>query len=397
MPADSFPTVAPAVVRHPRVDVADVLRGLAVLGIILLHSIEHFNFYSFPPADAQPAWLNFLDRAIWDGMFFLVGGKAYAVFALLFGFSFFIQDDNQLRRGCDFRRRFCWRLFLLFVIGNLNACFFTGEILVLYSLVGFVLVLTCRLSVRTLLVLSGVCLLQPVALWQILRILIDPSYQPMSLADYQYWSDAFVAQSGGGFIDMLLVNIWKGQITSLAWAWEYGRVFQTAALFMLGMLIGRQQWFAKSHLSFWARVFAVAIVLYFPLTGITSMIPDFVDNGLLSSRLTLITGSLQKFCFMLMLVSAVLWLWYKIPAWTSLLRHIIPYGRMSMTNYVTQSIVGSMLFYNWGFGLFRYLGITSSFLVGVGLFIMQYWFCRWWLARFSRGPMEQAWRRATWI
>lgn len=95
------------VLRHPRVDVADALRGFAVLAIILLHSIEHFNFYSFPPTDGQSAWLNFTDKAIWDGLFFAFGGKAYAIFALLFGFSFFIQHDNQRMRGNDFRARFC--------------------------------------------------------------------------------------------------------------------------------------------------------------------------------------------------------------------------------------------------------------------------------------------------
>ena len=80
---------------HARVDVADVLRGLAVMGIIILHSIEHFNFYSFPDTTTQSDWLNFTDKAIWNGLFFMFGGKAYAVFALLFGFSFFIQNDNQ--------------------------------------------------------------------------------------------------------------------------------------------------------------------------------------------------------------------------------------------------------------------------------------------------------------
>ena len=95
---------------HARVDVADVLRGLAVMGIIILHSIEHFNFYSFPDTAGQSAWLNFSDKAIWNGLFFMFGGKAYAIFALLFGFSFFIQDDNQRLRGNDFRLRFCWRL-----------------------------------------------------------------------------------------------------------------------------------------------------------------------------------------------------------------------------------------------------------------------------------------------
>ena len=54
---------------HARVDVADVLRGLAVMGIIILHSIEHFNFYSFPDTAGQSAWLNFSDKAIWSGLF----------------------------------------------------------------------------------------------------------------------------------------------------------------------------------------------------------------------------------------------------------------------------------------------------------------------------------------
>lgn len=91
--------------RHARVDVADVLRGLAVMGIIVLHCIEHFNFYSFPDTSGDGPWLRFCDRAVWDGLFFILGGKAYAIFALLFGFSFFIQDDNQRLRekisACD--------------------------------------------------------------------------------------------------------------------------------------------------------------------------------------------------------------------------------------------------------------------------------------------------------
>ena len=137
--------------RQPRIEVADALRGFAVMAIILLHSVEHFNFYSFPSTEGQSAWLNFTDRAIWDGLFFAFGGKAYAIFALLFGFSFYIMYHNQENRGCDFRLRFCWRMVLLFLFGNLNAMFFTGEVLVLYSLVGFVLPLVCRLSNRTVL------------------------------------------------------------------------------------------------------------------------------------------------------------------------------------------------------------------------------------------------------
>mgnify|MGYP000523832875 CR=1 FL=1 len=91
---------------HARVDVADVLRGLAVMGIIILHSIEHFNFYSFPDTAGQSAWLNFSDKAIWSGLFFMFGEK-HTPYSLYFSvLAFFIQDDNQRLRGNDFRLRF---------------------------------------------------------------------------------------------------------------------------------------------------------------------------------------------------------------------------------------------------------------------------------------------------
>ena len=211
--------------RHARVDVADVLRGFAVLAIILLHSIEHFNFYSFPDTEGQSAWLTFADRAIWDGLFFTFGGKAYAIFALLFGFSFFIQHDNQRMRGSDFRLRFCWRLILLLLIGQLNAAFFTAEVLVMYALVGFVLVATCRLSDRWIITLSAICMLQPVCLWQIMRAISDPEYTITAINTSTFWGATFAAQSSAGFLETVKVNLWEGQLASLAWAWDHGRRF----------------------------------------------------------------------------------------------------------------------------------------------------------------------------
>ena len=234
--------------RHPRVDVADVLRGIAVMGIILLHSIEHFNFYSFPDTAGQSEWLNFSDKAIWDGMFFLFGGKAYAVFALLFGFSFFIQYDNQRLRGKDFRGRFCWRLALLFLFGNLNASFFTAEVSVLYSLVGFILPLTCRLKDKWLLILACVLLIQPLPLYYAIRAACDPAFVTPAVPTGHLWAQTFAVQQGGTFWETVRVNLWEGQLASLAWAWDNGRVFQTAALFLFGLLIGRRGLFLKENL-----------------------------------------------------------------------------------------------------------------------------------------------------
>jgi len=382
--------------KHARVEVADVLRGLAVMGIILLHSIEHFNFYSFPDTAGQSTWLTFTDKAVWDGLFFLLGGKAYAVFALLFGFSYFIQYDNQRMRGHDFRLRFCWRLILLFLIGNLNAMFFTAEVLVLYSLVGFILPLTCKMKDKWIFILACILLIQPLPLYYTLRACFDPAFVTPALPTGDLWGATFEVQSHGTFWETVRVNLWEGQLASLAWAWDNGRVFQTAALFLLGFLAGKRGLFLKENLKIWNKVLCGSLLAFFPLYGLGNMLPGFIDNPSIRTPLLLIISSLYKFAFMLLLVSAILFAYYRTRLQRRLAQ-IVPYGRMSLTNYITQSIFGSLLFYNWGFGLHDDLGITASFLTGILLFILQFSFCRWWMAHHSHGPMEYLWKRATWL
>ncbi len=381
--------------RHPRVDAADVLRGFAVMAIILLHAIEHFNFYQFPDEATQPVWLNFLDKAIWDGLFFAFGGKAYAIFALLFGFSFFIQHDNQRMRGNDFRLRFCWRLILLFLIGQVNAAFFTGEVLVLYSLVGFVLVLTCRLSTKTLVALAAIFVLQPVCIYQVIRASFDPAYVIPDIDDGPFWIATMAVQDGGTFLETVKVNLWEGQLASLAWAWEHGRVFQTAGLFIAGMLIGRNGWFLRHNLPYWGKVLAAALICFFPLYGLNNMVGNYISNPNILVPLKIILSSLANLCFMLLLVCGILFGYYSTVRFSRVLSWLIPYGRMSMTNYVTQGIIGSMIYYNWGFHL--HMGITGSELIGIAIFLVQYMLCRIWVNHHSHGPLEYLWKKATWL
>lgn len=381
--------------KHARVDVADVLRGFAVLAIILLHAIEHFNFYSYPDTSDQSVWLNFCDKAIWDGLFFAFGGKAYAIFAMLFGFSFFIQHDNQRMRGKDFRARFCWRLLILFVIGQLNAAFFTGEILVMYALVGFVLPLTCRLSTKALLWLIGICLLQPACIINIVRALVYPDLDLSGNSWSPYWAATFDVQTNGTFWETVRVNLIDGQLFSLVWAWENGRIFQTAGLFMAGMLIGRQGWFLRDKMPYWGRVLAWATISFFPIYGIDNMIGGYISNATILSQLHIILQSLYKLAFMLMIVSGILFGYYCTGRLSRALALLIPYGKMSMTNYVTQGIIGSALFYHWG--LYLQLGKTASLGVGIAIFIVQYAFCRYWVGRHNHGPLEWIWKKATWI
>ena len=124
---------------NTRIEVADALRGIAVAGIILFHAREHFNLY-WSGLNYLRAGFGGWEQTVAGALGFLLSGKMYAIFALLFGLSFFIQSDNQAQRGNDFSLRFAWRMVLLFIIGLVNAAIYNGDVLTYYAVFGLLMI-----------------------------------------------------------------------------------------------------------------------------------------------------------------------------------------------------------------------------------------------------------------
>ena len=379
-----------------RIEIADVLRGFAVLGITLIHFIERFSLYSYPEETCN--LLLFTDKVIWDSVFFAFSGKAYCIFALLFGFSFFIQDNSQKIKGKDFRPRFAWRLVLLFFIACINSSLFPGEILMLYALLGYVMIAVCRLSSRSIAIIAGILLLQPLEWGQIIIALLDPAFVLNAQLDDPSWEIVNTVQKEGSFIELCKTALWTGNIANMGWMLLHGRVTQTAGLFMVGILIGRSNLFhyTEQNIRFWTKVFIAVTIAFFPIYGLTAILPDFITREALLVPSTLLLKSLSNIAFTGILFAGVILVYY-LTKLRGVLHQLAPYGRMSLTNYLSQSLIGGFLFYNWGLGLYRYTGITVCILIGVGIFFIQFCFCRWWLRSHPQGPLEWLWKKATWI
>ena len=73
------------------------------------------------------------------------------------------------------------------------------------------------------------------------------------------------------------------------------------------------------------------------------------------------------------------------------------YGKMSLTNYISQSILGAIIYFPFGFYLAPYCGYTLSLIIGIILFLAQVRFCKWWLSKHKQGPLETIWHKWTWI
>lgn len=383
-------------IADSRIHVVDALRGFAVLGILLMHCLEHFNFFVFPQVDNE--FLQLSDKLLANSVRFIFANKSYAIFSLLFGLTFFIQDNNQQKRGNDFRLRFLWRMLLLLIWGLINAMFYTGDVLGVFAVVSLLLLATARLSNKIVLIIAIALFLQPLQWIGIICANVNPDF----ILPKQYYGDYYMATvpalTNGNFLETMQVGVESGFLYSFLWWFEDGRVFQIAALFLFGMLIGRYRLFADTpqNIKFWRYAMVIGILSYFPLNGLYTMLPPFLENKAIIHLLDIILVCYTSFAFLCFLVGVFVLSYYKT-SFKKVLSKLAPYGQMSLTMYITQSILGGFVFYNWGLNAAPDLSATASLGVGVVIFAIQYTFACWWLKSHKQGPLETVWKKITWI
>ena len=389
-------TYTPSILPNTRIDVADILRGIAIAGIILIHFLEHMNFWLFP--EPKNEFWAALNTAFWDSTFFLLAGKMYAIFAMLFGLSFYIQHDNQAQKGIDFRPRFVWRMFLLMLFGLFDLLFYNGDILFIYAVCGLLVIPFIRASDNVIWTFIILMLLQPVELVYLVLGLIDPSTPLLDLGSSGYYGAIIWSQSEGTILDVAVAGIKYGLPANFLWAIENGRMTQTILFFLAGIMLGRKRLFYDegNNLALWKKILIGSAVAFAVLTPLYYVLPGMSDVKCISNGLNVALNMWKNISMMLIIVSGVTLLYYRTKARTWLIK-IAPYGKMSLTNYLGQSLIGAVIFYNWGFGLFKVCGHTASFFLGVACIISQFVFCTWWMKHHKRGPFEQLWCWATWF
>ncbi len=382
-----------------RINSIDALRGFALIGIMLLHCMERFDL-TLAPVVESPFW-QAIDTAVYDSLYFLFSGKSYAMFSLLFGLSFFMQMESHAAKGVDFRGRFLWRLALLFLFGYINGLVYMGEFFMVYAVLGVFLIPLYKVPTRWLLVLCVLLFLQIPAVISFVSLLSDNvANEPTAAAAYmdrlfERAADVFI---NGSLMDVLSFNTFDGQSAKCLWVFNNFRYLQLLGLFIAGMLIGRQgihkseekmvkysRLFLPYCLAFWAVFYAVAFLL--PVWG--------VDGFALRVGQTLFKtyGNLGQ---MMVYFCGFTLLYYRYKG-QKVLDRIAPVGRMSVTNYMAQSIVGVSLFYGFGGNFAVEFNYLQSFLLGAAFCVIQIAYSNWWIKRFYYGPMEWLWRSLTWF
>ena len=400
-----------------RITVIDALRGFSLLGVILVHFQQHYSVHSMGPFNEHtPILAQFNDAVFWFVQNVLMG-RFINIFAFLFGMSFFIQMDRAAKKGIDFRGRFLWRMVILFAIGIIGSAFYSGDILSLYAIYGVVLLLINPLKNWMLTALAALILLgtpklttfaydkitAPPAVEQVVEAPERPR-MPENMGE----RPPFVPEKIT-FTKSVENNLTRGAMEKINYQFQAtNRGYITLAIFILGLIVGRLRFFETAHLHM--RRNLILFALFIAGNLIFGWLANIVAPGMDPSMWFLRSGppTLQTimgtalFDVELVFSSAALLMafviLYNIPAMGKVLDVLAPYGRMGLTNYVSQSIIGACLFAMWGLGsTFGAWGYAELMIVGLGLYISQIIISTIWLRYFKYGPLEWLWRSATYL
>lgn len=376
-----------------RIAAIDMVRGLALFGVLLINLLWHADIAipgrvlaRLPTADID-AWLGPVLRWLWEG-------KAQCLFSLLFGFGFAVMIDRLEKRGAAAARLYMRRLLVLLALGFAHLMFvWYGDILHAYALAGFGLLLLRRAPTR---VLVGLGLLlsvfSPLAadLWLAVNPALDERLAEADrvgrAARWTIWQGA----DYGRFVAQMIQANWREYLTTPLFpalvATALGRFLLGAAIFRAGWLAEPEhaRALARRHLA-WLLPLGLVLAGVSPVVETLGWPASDAQWGLIG-----VIDQIGQLVLALAWAAAAVWL-----ARGGFERGLAAVGRMALSNYLMQSLVYLYVLYGFGLGWLKYDGATFALSLALAVFALQIGFSLWWLARFRFGPAEWVWRSLT--
>jgi uncharacterized protein len=393
-----------------RIAEMDVLRGFALLGILLMN-VEYFfrplqGIYvgldrTLAGADAAASWL----------VMAFVQGKFYTLFSMLFGMGFAIQMERAARREARFGGVYARRMTALAVFGAVHGLLiWAGDILLAYALVGFALLLFRRTPVSRLPKWAAALLAAPLALMSLVVAAIELAgsneIAREQIARSQAESEAEILQQAARAAEVYATGSFGEQTVQrgvdVLQQLQFLPMFGITLLgfFLLGA------WFVRSgaigdpasHGALFRRMLGIGLGAGAPL-AVGAMLLGY-GEGLLrvSARAFAATVTMTVAALLLSfgyLAAVVLLL--RRPERRERLAPLAAAGRMALTNYVLQSVVMTAIAYSWGLGLFGKISRAWQLPLAVAVWGVNLALSRWWLSRFRFGPLEWLWRSITYL
>lgn len=381
------------ITTNERIATLDVLRGLALLGILLMNMEAFSGPLDLSFTGIDPHWQG-VDRWADAFVYIFVQGKFFTLFSLLFGAGFAVMAQRAEVAGRDFTRFYLRRSLGLLGIGLVHALLvWSGDILVAYALLSFAL-LAFREAPRGWLPALGVASYLAAACLMLLlgamMLLMPADAAESSVKTAQASIEAQrLAYAQGSYLQAVAQRM-RDVGTALGALIMVGP--QILGMFLIGA------WFVRSGAiaqpGTYPRLFAWLRWLALPLGLLVMLLSVWLLPYSAPGRFDLRSASAFALAAVAGLLMCLGYLAWGV-RWSRALRWLAPAGRMALTNYLAQSVICTLVFYGYGLGWFGQMGRAWQLVFALVLFLLQVIISRWWLARFRFGPMEWIWRAIT--
>jgi uncharacterized protein len=387
-----------------RIATLDAIRGFALLGIFIMN-VPYFGTSFFAGADGTHLWTAWWDRTAEVARDVLFSGKFNSMFSMLFAIGFILQLERLEARDPQhakaiYLRRIAW----LFVFGAVHACvFWTGDVLHNYAVFGLALLALRRVPEKWLWALFAAALLYPLAASTYRLLTVDEADMQAFIALMGQWEASNNAAYGtGSFLVAAREHAREMWFiyTEPTYAWSViGFNMQLFTTMVLGLILGRRHFFqdAASHLELVRRVQWAALGV-----GIVTGAVYGYHEATVTDPTPTVFGMIARFAYVLCRVATMTFYVATIVravhsvAWRPRLTWVMTVGRMPLTNYLLQTLLGTFIFYGWGLGLWGRVGPALQLVLAVAIyFLIQVPLSQWWLRRHALGPMEYLWRSLT--
>ncbi|WP_227937928.1 DUF418 domain-containing protein [Alkalihalobacillus deserti] len=373
-----------------RISSLDMMRGFALFGILLANSL-HFQYGLFLIPDIHHFYpLGTLDKGAEMFIQLFATSSFYTLFSFLFGYGMASLKERLEQQQLPFGTLYWRRTLILLVVGLIHGLFiWDGDILFTYALTAFVLFFFLKLKERGLLIWSIVLLFimaLSIAVPEDDSTTFDEQLLHYSIAEKETLSlksypdvvqfRLFSDPLGLGLIGDMIIHA--------------SAIISVLGMFLLGAFVARKKWLVHplQYRSLLFRVWWITLLIGFP----SKIIYLFNDSYTYEMLHTTVGGPLVA-----MFYASSIALLASSARQSNILYAFTYVGRLSLTNYLLQSLVFTTIFYGYGFNLFGRIGIFTGLLLCFSFFTIQVLASKWWLNRFYIGPFEWGWRAGTYL
>ena len=381
--------------KKERLVVLDVLRGFALIGIAFANVLSWSGIKFMLISDIQDLGDFSTDVFLYKLLKYFVDTKFYTIFSLLFGVGFSMQI-SKYKDSPGFIPLYRRRLALLFIIGAIHATFWSGDILTLYALVGFILILFRDMETKKFLTVGIGLLFVPMITDIIYMFIFASNLEALPKIALKVYPDMLPGEIISGFQSGEFITTIKTNLHNLVWRWfdfiPSGRPFKILALFLLGFYMYKINFF-NDFATKWKN-FIILFVIGMTFTTISINLGGSIavfskDLGNVFYKVLHEIGQFSLGFSYMVLITLLVKQFPNFFVWF-LLKN---YGRMSLTSYVGQTVLGIIVFYPMiAFGYFATLSLTNVYLITIMILIFQIGFSILWLKYFAFGPIEYLWR-----